>query len=173
MRLPSAIKQAEIHHAAAWKAAESGAWVDAISEIDAAIQQSNGAKYWAVKGDFLREMKQFAESEFAIRKALEIKPSADYAWAELGLLFKERELYEEAATFYERSVKLRPDHCVYTLLANVQLAFDPHAALANAERALKLEPGWEEAIAIREAAKRQLEEEEGSTGKKTCQEPFL
>ena len=59
---------------------------------------------------------------------------------------------------FQQSVQLRPEHNAYTLLANMQLAFDAEASAANAERALQLKPDWAEAVRVKEAAEEMLRE---------------
>ncbi len=139
----------------AWNLAEQGDYARAVRLVDRALKlRPTWSKPWVVKGHFLREAKRFDESEAVLRKALGIKCADHYAWTELGLLFRDRELFQKAAFCFRRSLEIRPDFNVYTLLANVELTFDPASAVANAEKALKLKPGWHEAIRIRDSGKR-------------------
>ena len=152
------IEQAKQYIAAADRAAQSGNFAKAVEQMNKALQLRPGfAPYWVTQGNFLRKWSKFQRSEDAIRKAIEINPAASYAWTELGLLFKDCELFEKAANCLRKSVQLRPESSAYTVLANVELTFDADAALSDAEKALELNPGWDEALQVRDAAKQIIE----------------
>ena len=73
-------------------------------------------------------------------------------------------LFERAAFCFGRSAEIAPSAEILTMLANVQLAFDPRQALENSERALSFEADWEEARVVQNAALRQIRWlEEGSS----------
>ncbi len=153
------IDKAKQYIAAADEAEESGDFAKAVEQMDKALQlRPDFAPYWVSQGNLLRRWSKFERSEDAIRKAIEISPSASYAWTELGLLFKDREFFEKAADCLRRSVQLRPDFNTYTVLADVELTFDADAALLDAEKALELNPGWDEALQVRDAAKEVIEQ---------------
>ena len=153
------IELAKQYVAAADAAANIGDWASAVERMDEALQLRPAfVPYWVSKGHFLRQWLKFGRAEDAIRKAIAINPRACYAWSELGLLFKDRRLFKEAADCLSQSVQLRPDFATYTVLADVELSFDPSAALRDAEKALELNPSWEEAERIRDIALRRIEE---------------
>lgn len=116
----------------------------------------------------LRSLSRFDEAEAAVRAASErheeFRVSApaimSKVWGEYGTLHEERGAYVKAAYCYELSAKLRPRASMFTILASVQLTFDPQSALHNAQRALGMDPDWDEAQVILAAAKRLLSEDE-------------
>jgi len=141
----------------AWRFADRAMWGEAVNCIEQAIQlRPKAPLYWVLKGHFLRESLRCTESEAAIRRALVLDSGFDPAWSELGRLYRDAGEYLEAADCFRRSVSIRPDFNVYTLLANAELTFDPQAALASATAALSLNPDWDEAIRIRDSAKRAI-----------------
>lgn len=149
--------QVKQHIADAVEAEQSGDFGKAVYQMKNALRLCpRCVPYWVSLGNLYRSMLKFQESEEAIRKAIEINPSASYAWSELGLLCRDKKLYEKAAEYLMKSVQLRPSFSTYTVLADVVLMFDADAALLHAEKALELSPGFDEAIAIRDAAKRTI-----------------
>jgi tetratricopeptide (TPR) repeat protein len=141
----------------AWEFAECADLAKATEEVDEAVRLApNCSECWVTLGHFLRVAERFEESERAIRQAIQIKASDQYAWTEFGLLFRDRGSYERSAFCFRESARICPDYNVYTLLAHVELTFDPQAALRDAERALILKPMWEEALRVRDAAQRAI-----------------
>jgi len=139
-------------------AADSGDYVTALLLIDRAIKEDPyHIRYPVTKGSFLRVLRRFDESEELLRQSISTFSVNYVAWTELGLLQRDTNGFEAAAFCYEQSIRQREDFNVYTLLANVQLAFDPRCALLNAEHAIKLNPDWDEAIAIRDRARSLIE----------------
>lgn len=147
--------QVKQHLLQGWEFADANDWTRAIDCVDAAIQiNPTVAVCWVTKGQFLRESKSFEAAESALKKAIEIDPAAYCAWTELGILFRDMDLYEQSAECLRESVSLHPDFNTYTILANVELTFDPEAALSDATLALELNPDWDEAIHVRDEAKK-------------------
>ena len=105
------------------------------------------------RGRVLHALARCAEAERSFRDALEIDRSISFAWNELGLLLRDCSRFEEAAECLRESAKLRPDFNTYTVLAGVEMSFDLRAALVDAEKALELNPNWDEAIQVRNAAR--------------------
>ncbi len=103
-----------------------------------------------------REWGKFQESEDAIRKGIDLAPCGSYAWTELGLLLMDRKLFKKAADCLRKSVQLRPDFNTYTILAAVEFTFDVDAALLDAERALEINPDWDEAMQVRDDAQKAI-----------------
>lgn len=65
---------------------------------------------------------------------------------------------ELAAKNFKNALKLHPDFNLYTIIASVELAFDPDLALVHATKALEIEPNWEEARNILNMAKKLIAE---------------
>lgn len=147
--------QVKQHIAEAVEAEQSGDFGKAVDQMKNALHLCpRCVPYWVSLGNLYRLMLKFQESEEAIRKGIEIDSSASYAWSELGLLYRDKRSYEKSAEYLMTSVQLRPDFSTYTVLAAVVLMFDADAALLHAEKALELSPDFDEAIEIRDAAKR-------------------
>jgi len=139
----------------AWDAADKADLAGALREIDRALElRPKQTRYWATKGSFLREMGRLDEAEAVLRKAIELDERNFLAWTELGQAYESKGLFEKAAFCLERSVELEPDFNTYTLLANVQLAFDAEAAIRNANKALELNSEWDEAETVKRKAQR-------------------
>jgi len=126
----------------------------AIEELDKAIQLSPSATVcWTAKGEFYYELGKFKESKKAFKTATELAPERSLTWAGLGMAKMKLKEYKSAAQNLRKAVNLQPDFNLYTILANVELTFDPELALADAEKALELEPNWDEALKVHKAAK--------------------
>ena len=110
------------------------------------------------RGRVLHALARFGEAERSFREALHIDRGLCYAWSELGLLLMDCKRFEEAAECLQESANLKRDFSTYTVLANVQLAFDAHSALMNAQKALELNPNWDEAAEVRDEAKGLIEQ---------------
>jgi len=76
------------------------------------------------------------------------------AWGELGLVHRNLGQFEEAAACYKRSVALEEDFSTYTLLAAVEYEFDVEQPIIHAEKALQLNPDWDEAETVLAEAKK-------------------
>jgi tetratricopeptide (TPR) repeat protein len=160
MTPPALVKKAQGYTELAHAAEEAGDFARAVSWIDKAMQlRPDFVPYRVSRGMFLRQWLRFDESEHEIREAIKLAPSASYAWSELGLLYIDRgfhehsRFFEQAAEYLRKSSQLRPNYSVLTVLARVELMFDPETALLDAQRALALNPNWDEAMQVREAAR--------------------
>lgn len=79
------------------------------------------------------------------------------AWVELGRVQYDRGWYEVAAICFRTALEYVSDKGLFTILANVQLTFDPPAALESAKKALAMDPDWEEAPGIAKDAEDHIE----------------
>jgi tetratricopeptide (TPR) repeat protein len=139
----------------AWDAADKEDLPRALEEINRALElRPKQTRYWATKGSFLREMARMDEAEQALRTAIELDERNFMAWTELAQVYETQGLFEKAAFCLGQSVGIKPDFHTYTMLANVQLAFDAGAALRSAGKALEMNPDWNEAEKIKQKAKR-------------------
>ena len=114
-------------------------------------------------GSELHDLGKLDEAERILHQALDLDSRFHLAWAQLGLVMGAREEFEKAAYCFEQAASISLDKSVYTMLANMQLAFDPWSAATNARQALSFDPGWEEASRVlataqKEIARRQVEE---------------
>jgi tetratricopeptide (TPR) repeat protein len=142
----------------AWLLADQNDTDGAICLVDEAIcLRPTWPECRVIKGRFLLDAKRFCEAEASLREAIHIDEMDFYAWLELGFVFYDQELFEKAAFCFRKSAQINPHYSVYTMLANAELAFDTEAAKADAQRALDLNPDWDEARRIRDTAIRELE----------------
>lgn len=152
---------AEQHRVRAWEAAETQNWELALQEVNAALElDPTEPLYWVLKGRFLRESGALAEAESVLEEALDISSSNKHVWTELGELYMSKELFEKAAFCLAEAARIEPGFCIYTLLANAELTFDPSGALVHARKALELKPNWEEAERIAKKAQSMLSAED-------------
>ncbi|MEM8884223.1 MAG: tetratricopeptide repeat protein [Planctomycetota bacterium] len=110
------------------------------------------------RGRELHALGRYAEAEQVVRAALRINDRFVHAWNQLGMQYMDQGYFEKAAFCFQQSADIAPNESVLTGLANCQLVFDPAAALENAERALAIDPTWEEAERVRDSARRRLAE---------------
>lgn len=153
---------AHSHFVAAWAAFKSGDWWEALSRIDEAIELTSDSTaksvYLATKGGFLNRTDSCDRAIPFCEQAVELEPKNYHAWGQAGLAFLKLGKYEDAARCFNEVANLQPTCAAYTLLAKSQLAFDPASALQNAEKALKIEPSWHEALTLRMLADRRINE---------------
>jgi tetratricopeptide (TPR) repeat protein len=94
-----------------------------------------------------------------LNTAVRLDERSNLAWAELAQAYEMQERYEKAAFCYEQAAEIKPNVSYYTMLANVQLTFDPESAVQNADKALEIEPGSEEATGVRNRAQELISHE--------------
>lgn len=141
------------------KCTEDGNLEGALSIMEKAIVADPSNPVLIIyKGQLLLDLSREEDAEKEFKRALKLDPKNPYAWGHLGLLMQSREEFERAAFCFQRVVEEIPDHNTLTILANVQLAFDPESALLNAEKALQCNPEWEEAKEVLRTAKKHLRE---------------
>jgi tetratricopeptide (TPR) repeat protein len=135
----------------------AGSHADALALIERALEfEPRDPMILAYRGRELHALERFDEAERSLRDALGIDRGLTHAWNELGMLMRSRGFFEKAAFCFEQSAEVSPDVYVLTILANMQLAFDPQKSVENAESALAIDPDWDEAQTILESAKRKL-----------------
>lgn len=153
------------HYQNALSAERSGNLEQALTEISKAFQSMpqpvSNVKLLVSKSDILRQLQRYDEALVLAREAAELKPEAFEVWLLLAMIFFDTGKYEEAAAHYKKTIFLKEDFSFYTSLANAEIVFDPKAALEHAERALELNPAWDEALRIRQKAKALLSELSG------------
>jgi len=141
---------------AASNLSSEGSHLEALELLEGALNIKRDPLVLVHYGSVLRALRRYDEAEQALLAALEIDEDLSHGWNQLGMLLQFREEFEKAALCYERSVKISPNVDILTVLANVQLAFDPEKSLENAERALSIDPDWAEARTILDAAEREI-----------------
>lgn len=101
------------------------------------------------------------EAEQSLRTALGIDGNLSHAWNELGMLMESRGKFEKAAHCYEESARMAPCAEILTMLASMQLAFDPQKAIESAKRTLSLDSDWSEAQTVLDAAEKETRRQAG------------
>ncbi len=119
--------------------------------------------YWTTKAQFLLDLKRYSESEQAVSNALELDPGNATALFAQGLIELKSRRFRESAEAFLIAAEISPTHQTYTMLGGVQLELDPHEALRSAEKALELEPDWDEAQTVLSEAKRRIELKQSKT----------
>ncbi len=138
-----------------------GMHAEALDLLERALEiKPSDPKALVYRGSVFHALGRYHEAEQSLRDALEIDRSITHAWNELGMVMESIGLFERAASCFEQSAKISPNTSVLTMLASMQLAFDPQKSVHNAERALSIDPTWDEAQAVRDAAKRTMSEGE-------------
>ena len=131
---------------------------DALALIDQAISLNpSDTALWSVKGESLYDSKRFTEAEATARTAIEKDKRNYHAWSLLGRILAQTGYNEKAALCYQKSLRLREDGYVYTLLAAVEYEFDLSSSIKHAQKALELVPGWDEAELVLKSAREALD----------------
>jgi tetratricopeptide (TPR) repeat protein len=165
-------RDAEMHgyYCAAWKAFDEGHLDEALANLDSAISLADvpevQSTYHAVYGGFLYRKGFYDRATLACTKAVNILHRNVMAWNYLGLSYLEMGEYKKAAFAFARSVTVRQDFNVYTLLAKCQLHFDAEAAVRSAESALSLSPDWDEARRTRDLALEKMKPANDRSGRR-------
>ncbi len=144
----------------AWKASEQNNAKRANELIDDAILCLPTNWYlWASKAQFLEDLGRFGESEAAARRSLSLNKNKPLVWNILGGHNVREGLFEEAIKCYEKSLVLKEDFGTLTMLAAVEIEVDVKSALKHAQRALELNPEWDEAATILDRALNKIAEQ--------------
>jgi tetratricopeptide (TPR) repeat protein len=147
---------------------ESGDVAEALRVFDQAATISpvdRVVKY--LRATCLIDLGREAEAESTLREAISDArapaPTSRLSaqmWLLLGLILREKGMPQEAAGCVTKALQFDvPGNALVqalTLLANCQLHFDISAAAESAERALEIDPSWEEATKMRDEARRRL-----------------
>lgn len=146
------IDEAYSLYEASCTAAKRGDIAGALAKIERAIALYPRPVYFTIKARFLRRGGRTDEALVEAQRSVDLDQENSHGWTMLGLLYEDREDYVTAGKCFSRSAEIEPNYSVYTLLASVQLKYDTQAAVLSARRALELNPDWEEAQNILEAA---------------------
>ena len=116
---------------------------------------------WILKGQLLEMSGEIEKAEEVYLYAGKLNPQSSYAWVSLGVLYYEKNKYDDGIKCFKKHFLLKrkltqKDVGILTILAEMELESFPKESLEYAEMALELEPDWQEAIDIRDAAKKSL-----------------
>lgn len=147
---------------------EGGDVAEALRVFDqaAAIHpEARAVKY--LRATCLLDLGREAEAEAAVREALSGSGSTPptsrqsaQMWLLLGLILHQKGEPRGAAMCLMKAFEFDvPPNTLaqsWTMLAHCQMHFDVHAAAESAERALEIDPAWDEAVNIRDDARHRL-----------------
>ena len=134
---------------------------EAMKLIDQAIAlMPSDTALWSARAQFRYDKKDYADAEVDAESAIERDEKNLHAWGLLGQIKAHTGHFEEAAACYKKSLQLSEDKGLYTLLAAVEYEFDLPSAIRHARKALKLDPSWDEAQKILDAAQDELKKRE-------------
>jgi tetratricopeptide (TPR) repeat protein len=74
------------------------------------MERQDTAEYWIETGDSFQRLANYNDAIDAYKKALEIQPDHDEAYANLGLAYVEQGKYDKAIEHYQQAIKLKPDN---------------------------------------------------------------
>ncbi len=137
------------------EAADESVFERAIVLVDEALAlHPELARAWVAKSRFLQLAKRLEDAIEAVREGLRIDESW-FGWLQAGKLFYEQ--YDSAELCFAKVVSLNDGVAkLYTELAHVQLVIDPAKSVTNAQKALELLPGWEDAKNVLRSARREI-----------------
>ncbi|HSR69458.1 MAG TPA: tetratricopeptide repeat protein [Acidobacteriota bacterium] len=111
--------------------------------------------YHFAEGNILLKMGRLEDARKAALNALKLKAADSDSWLLLGVIEKALGNFRASAKAYSKSAELHEDPSVLTMLASVQATFDLGAAKQSAQRAVELDPDWDEAYkALKEINRR-------------------
>ena len=87
-------------------------------------------------------------SEAIAKHSVQINNKNYFGWELLAKISMDRGEFAEAIKYWKNFVSLRDEYWAHTILAALEANFDRVSAVAHAERALELNPDWDEAKQI-------------------------
>jgi len=139
------VRKAHLSYTRLWEGigTAQGAWEDARPLLEKALAITDELPYaYVLIGGFQMLREDYAAAEPALRRALEINPSHDEAFAHLSRLMARTGRVHEAVVLAQRNIQLDPLNSTrHEQLANrLWTAGDIQAARESFERALELDP---------------------------------
>ena len=136
-------------HKRACVAEEAGLLDTALVLIDQAIDLCPKATvFQTTKALFLFDAGRHKEAEIIARQSVQINNKNYFGWELLAEISMERGEFGEAIKYLKNFVNLRDEYWAHTILAALEADFDRVSAIEHAERALELNPDWDEAKQI-------------------------
>lgn len=131
----------------------------ALRHIEDAIRRRPGETvFWSAKAQYLYDLEEYLSAVAAARTAVQLNSNNYHSWAIQGMALARLGEFRESAECYRRSIAIKEDVGVYTMLAAVEYEFDADMAVSTAKRALSIDPEWDEAKEVLKAAKKKLNE---------------
>lgn len=133
-------------HKQACAAEEEGGHDTALLLIDQAINLCPKATVFrTTKSLFLLDAGKLQEAEDIARQSVQINNKNYFGWQLLAKISMDRGEFGEAIKYLKKFVRLRDDYSAHTILAALEADVDRISAIEHAERALELNPDWDEA----------------------------
>ena len=99
-----------------------------------------------------RERDALLVLEAAEESANEVSKSRALLWNQLGICYKRLGSFVKAGAYFLKASDVDANKNSLTLLAACQLHFFPQGALLHADKALAIDPNWDEARDVRKQA---------------------
>lgn len=144
-------------YCAAWDAIDNEDFDEALHQIEKALSlRSTAVEYHVSKAHILRYSKKIKDALHILEEVIRKTDRSTDALLLKGLIMSDMNRFEDAAHCYSQASEIQPGKEVYTLLASVELEINPTQALKSADKALLYDKNWEEAIEIKNEAKRRM-----------------
>ncbi len=139
-------------------AEESGNNLFAQELIDQAIAINPKHWYlWCKKAILLDDSGCIEEAKVAFKMSIDLNDKQALSWSLLGCLYYDEMNFEAAAHCCRTSLEILEDYSTLTILAGAEIQTgEVESALKHANRALELNPDWDEAESMRDHALRIL-----------------
>jgi tetratricopeptide (TPR) repeat protein len=136
------------HFAAAFGLHEQGRDVEALKELQLALEHDSASNVLTLQSTLLQQAGDFAGAERAARAATRLYPQEADVWADLGNVFANGRQLDSAARYFEVALKIDPYSLqAWVNLGNVNLQRrDFDKARYYYEGALKIRPTYVDAI---------------------------
>ncbi len=146
----------------AFEAYDSGSLEQALDLVEQAIEGNPKHWYlWTTKATYLRKLGRMEEAKTAFKTSLSFNNKQALTWSMLGSLNYDEENFEASVHCCRTALQIEEDYSTLTILAGAEIQTgEIENALKNANRALELNPDWDEAESIRNHALRILSGED-------------
>jgi tetratricopeptide (TPR) repeat protein len=142
----------------AFKAYDSGHLEQALDLVEQAIEGNPKHWYlWATKARYLEELGRFEESKTAFKGSIDLNNNQAITWSMLAGLYYDEENFQDCAHCCRSALEIEENYTTLTILAGAEIQTgEIENALKHANRALELNPDWDEAESMRDQALRIL-----------------
>lgn len=125
---------------------DSGRLEEALGFWRAAILREDDPIVLSQFGSLATKLQQWSEAEQALTLAIKLAPELPYAYSLLGALYFDRDMLNEALSYFQKSLEIEKRAPTFTQLGVVQLELGlTEDARVSFNEALKIDPNYEEA----------------------------